>query len=66
MPIAVLNFTSGNRVQKITYQLDDENERLRVTIFGVGLLYGNGEHILYPFFRALWENKIDHPSKREL
>ena len=31
MPIAVLNFTSGNRVQKITYQLDDENEFLSVT-----------------------------------
>ena len=30
-----------------------------MTIFGVGLLYGNGEHILYPFFRALWENKVD-------
>ncbi|EAY10600.1 Dpy-30 motif family protein [Trichomonas vaginalis G3] len=40
-------------------QLGHELERLKVTIFGVGLLYGRGENILNPFFRALWEGKMN-------
>lgn len=47
------------RLESRALQLNEELERLRVYIFGVGLLYGFGENILFPFFRALWEKKAD-------
>lgn len=47
------------RLESRALQLNQELERLTVTIFGVGLLYGRGDNILFPFFRALWENKTD-------
>ncbi|KAH0795076.1 Dpy-30 motif family protein [Histomonas meleagridis] len=31
-------------------QVNEEIDRLKVYIFGVGLLYGYGEHIFFPFF----------------
>lgn len=47
------------RLESRALQLNQEIDRLTVTIFGVGLLYGCGENILFPFFRALWENKMN-------
>lgn len=47
------------RLESRALQLNEENDRLRVFIFGVGLLYGLGDHILFPFFRELWEKKAD-------
>ncbi|OHT05283.1 Dpy-30 motif family protein [Tritrichomonas foetus] len=47
------------RLESRALQLNEELERLRVFIFGVGLLYGLGENMLFPFFRALWEKKAD-------
>ena len=47
------------RLESRALQLNEELERLRVYIFGVGLLYGLGENIMFPFFRALWEAKAD-------
>ena len=47
------------RLESRALQLNQELDRLTVTIFGVGLLYGCGENILFPFFRALWERKMD-------
>ena len=53
------------RMECRALQLNDELERLKVYIFGVGLLYGLGEHILFPFFRKLWEAKGDtFPSSK--
>lgn len=53
------------RMECRALQLNEELERLKVYIFGVGLLYGLGEHILFPFFRQLWECKADtFPSSK--
>lgn len=40
-------------------QLNYENDRLDIYLFAVGLLYGFGESLLFPFFRSLWEFKED-------
>lgn len=47
------------RLESRALQLNQELDRLTVTIFGVGLLYGRGENILNPIFRALWEGKMN-------
>ena len=53
------------RMECRALQLNEELERLTVYIFGVGLLYGLGEHIMFPFFRQLWECKADtFPSSK--
>lgn len=40
-------------------QLNFENDRLDIYLFAVGLIYGLGEKILFPFLRSLWEFKTD-------
>jgi len=53
------------RLESRAIQLSQENNRLSLYIFGVGLLYGMGENIFFPFFKSLWEGKTDvFPSSK--
>ena len=58
-------FTAQYTLESRALQLNEELERLTVYIFAVGLLYGNGERVLYNFFRQLWDSSSNaFPSSK--